>query len=124
MGWALAWEDILNSFAETTSDLTEAYGDRDLAEAERLTFQMVGLFAEATLIEPPSNPEVRVIHDMLLESFELGAGGSLDMLIGIQNLDEDTVNAGTEKVVEASVLLNEATALLDEFTSSFDWALR
>jgi hypothetical protein len=79
---------------------------------------MVGLFAEATEIEPPSNPEVRVIHDMLLESFELGAGGSLDMLLGIQTLDEDTVNAGAEKVVEASVLLNEATALLDEFAAS------
>ena len=89
-----------------------------MAEIDRLTWEMVGVYTEATMIEAPSNPEIAVIHDMLLGSTELVSEGAWEALGGLADQDAAAVEAASAKVIEGAEMMTEATALLNEVTAS------
>lgn len=64
--------------------------------------------------------EVKALKDKYVEVMEAYKAGFEDILAGIQAVDEDKMNAGTEKVEKGMELLDEYNEGLEKLAEEFD----
>jgi hypothetical protein len=77
---------------------------------ELVLIQMV--YDEATELEVP--PKFAEVHDLYLQGMSLFNDMTYDLIYGIDNLDIDRINAATQKMVEGTQYIVQASEKLDE----------
>jgi len=109
------YSDATNSLGVLTEDFQIGNDEWTLDVAVQLAI-LRAAYDEAVALNPPSS--LAHIHSKYIEGLSHINNATYLIAEGLDNLDSDKINQATAELVIGNKLINEATALLNEFSAS------